>query len=96
MWDCPPHALGYFSRAGKVTKSAPRGFTPGYPNGLICFALVLWLVLSKPDLLPCMRRSGYPNMSLHRWMRWGGVDWVRWLFLTILTASCRSVPLREG
>ena len=45
-----PHALGYFSRAGKVTKSAPRGFTPGYPNVLFVFAQFCQSV--RPPLLP--------------------------------------------
>ncbi len=53
----------HFSLAGKVPKRALRGFPPENPNVLICFALALRLVLSKPNSLPCMRRSGCLGMS---------------------------------
>ncbi len=43
-----------------------------FPHYFICFALPLWLVLSKPRRVPCMRFCGYPTMSPRTVKRWGG------------------------
>ena len=69
-WGAP---LGYFSLAGKVTKSAFKKtsvFLKIFPHYFFSFALALWLVWPKLRSLPCMRRSGCFSMSPRRVKRW--------------------------
>ena len=35
-------------------------------RGLFCFALVLWSVRAKPNVLPCIERSGYPTICFRK------------------------------